>query len=65
MGLHAEMDGWMGLEVLKIHNIHPPSLPPSLPSSSLPDEAFQGVSGVNTKEEHVESPCSFPSFYLL
>lgn len=36
MGLHAGVDGWMGFEILKIHNIRPPSIfPPSLPPFSL------------------------------
>lgn len=35
MGLHAEVDGWMGFEVPKIYNIHPPSFPLPIPPSQM------------------------------
>lgn len=52
MGMLAEVDGWMGFEVLKIHNIHPPFFPLSIPPSQM---KHSGESVVSVRRKSMRS----------
>ena len=71
VGLHADIYGWMGFEILKIDEVHislslslsfshsfsfSHSCYPSLPSSPI-DGAFQGVSGGKIGGKRVRRLC--------